>query len=62
MQNEITALNDNETWKLTDLPVREKAVGCRWIYIIKFKADGSIEWLKARLVAMGMCYYPGICR
>lgn len=62
MQNEITALNDNEIWKLTDLPVGEKVAGCMWVYMIKFKANGSVERLKARLVAKGMCYYPGISR
>ena len=28
-------------------------VGCKWIFTIKFKPDGSIERYKARLVAKG---------
>lgn len=42
MQDEII-LNDNETWELTDLPTGKKVVGCRWLYRIKFKANGSID-------------------
>lgn len=33
------------------LPKGKKTVGCRWIYTVKLKADGSIDRYKARLVA-----------
>ncbi|KAH9766022.1 hypothetical protein KPL70_002047 [Citrus sinensis] len=46
------------------LPQRQnrgkKPVGCRWIYTIKYKADGSIERYKARLVAKGYTQTYGI--
>lgn len=35
------------------LPKGKKTVGCKWIFTIKHKADGSIERYKARLVAKG---------
>ena len=33
------------------LPEGRKIVGCKWIFSIKYKADGSIDQYKARLVA-----------
>ena len=50
MRSEIQALEDNDTWELTELPSDKKALGSRWIYKIKYHADGSVERLKARLV------------
>ena len=34
-------------------PPRKKPVGCHWICTVKYKADGSIECFKTRLVAKG---------
>ncbi|CAH9096429.1 unnamed protein product [Cuscuta europaea] len=53
MQTEIKALEDNGTWELTALPSGKKALGSRWVYKIKYHADGRIERLKARLVVLG---------
>ncbi|KAG7585392.1 Retrotransposon gag domain [Arabidopsis thaliana x Arabidopsis arenosa] len=36
------------------------AVGCKWVFTIKFHADGSIERYKARLVAKGYTQQEGI--
>lgn len=38
---------------LIALPAGKQAIGCKWIYKIKHKADGSVERYKARLVAKG---------
>ncbi|RVW33894.1 Retrovirus-related Pol polyprotein from transposon RE1 [Vitis vinifera] len=40
-----TSLDDtqNGTWTITDLPVGKRPVGCKWIFTIKYKADGSVE-------------------
>ena len=35
-------------------------VGCKWIYKIKTRSDGSIECYKARLVAKGFTQEYGI--
>jgi len=50
---EMAALQKNETWELMPLPEGKKAVGCKWIFSIKYKADGTIDGYKARLVAKG---------
>ncbi|KAH0638973.1 hypothetical protein KY285_035559 [Solanum tuberosum] len=48
MQSEIKALEDNKTWELVDLPRGKKAIGCRWVYKIKYNADGSVERFKSQ--------------
>lgn len=47
MTQEFDALHINHTWDLVPLPLRKKAIGCRWVYKVKHKADGKIERLKA---------------
>lgn len=51
MVDEITALQNNKTWTLVELPTGKKIVGCRWVYAVKLKADASLDRVKARLVA-----------
>ncbi|RVW21039.1 Retrovirus-related Pol polyprotein from transposon RE1 [Vitis vinifera] len=50
MNEEMKSLQNNETWELIECPPEKKSVGCRWIYTVKYKADGSIERFKARLL------------
>ncbi|CAM8877096.1 unnamed protein product [Rhodiola kirilowii] len=60
MDAEITALQDNNTWSITDLPQGKNAVGCKWVFKIKRKSDGTVERYKARLVAKGYTQLEGL--
>jgi hypothetical protein len=60
MNEEMKALQKNSTWDIVDLPKGKKPVGCRWVFTIKYKADGTIERCKARLVAKGYTQTYGI--
>ena len=52
-KEEVLALKKNGTWELSNLPQGEKTVGCKWIFSIKYNADGSVNKYKALLVAKG---------
>lgn len=60
MEEEISALESNHTWELTSLPLGKIPISSKWIYEIKLKFDGSVEWFKARLVAKGFTQREGI--
>ena len=45
---------------MIDLPPSQSVVGCRWVYKIKTKANGSVERYKTRLVAKGFTQEYGI--
>ena len=53
MDNELGALRRAKTWEFQDLPKGKKTIGCRWVFKVKTKSDGSLERYKARLVANG---------
>jgi hypothetical protein len=60
MNEEMKSLMENKTWELVECPPGKKPVGCRWVYTVKYKADGQIERFKARLVAKGYTQTYGI--
>ena len=46
MVDEIKALDDNGMWDLVPLPTSKKAIGCRWVFVVKFNSNGSVARLK----------------
>ena len=53
MSSELTALMRHNTWQLVP-PLNDcNIVGCKWVFLIKRYADGSVDRFKARLVAKG---------
>ena len=53
MEVEMSALSENAPWSLVTCPPGKTIVGCDWVYTVKYLLDGSIERLKAHLVAKG---------
>ena len=60
MEEELNSMRDNHVWDLVDLPQGRKAIGNKWVFRIKRKADGSIDRYKARLVAKGYTQVEGV--
>ncbi|KAJ3698372.1 hypothetical protein LUZ61_002077 [Rhynchospora tenuis] len=60
MSVELNALAKNATWELVLPPANAHIVGCKWLFKIKRKSDGSIERYKARLVAKGYTQEEGL--
>ena len=60
MDEEMVALDDNETWDLVQLLDGKKPIGCKWVYKVKHNVDGSVSRHKARLVAKRYAQTYGI--
>nr|XP_009776886.1 PREDICTED: uncharacterized protein LOC104226557 [Nicotiana sylvestris]XP_016489191.1 PREDICTED: uncharacterized protein LOC107809112 [Nicotiana tabacum] len=60
MTQEFEALYANNTWDLVPLSKEKQAIGCRWVYKVQHKEDGSIERYKARLIVKGYTQQVGI--
>ena len=56
---EMNAHLENQTWTIMELPPGQKAIGSKWVFKVKQKADGTIERYKARVVAKGYNQRPG---
>ena len=60
MDEEINALDKNNTWEIINVPNNKKIVGCKWLFNTKYKLEGNIDRFKARLVAKGYTQIYGI--
>ena len=53
MNEELQAMDLNNTYIVIPLPPGKQPIGCWWIYKIKHNSDGTVARYKARLVAQG---------
>ncbi|KAA0037323.1 Beta-galactosidase [Cucumis melo var. makuwa] len=60
VMEEMKALEKNNTWEICVLPKGHKPVGCKWVFTLKYKADGTLDRHKARLVAKGFTQTYGV--
>ena len=56
----MNTLKRNGTKEIVELPKGKKTVGCKLVFTIKCKVDGSVGRYKARLVAKGFTQTFGI--
>lgn len=57
---EMESLQKNNTCRLISLPEGKKTMGCKWVFSINYKVDGSIDRYKEMLVAKGFTQTYGI--
>ena len=60
MAAKLDAMHLNNTWTVTSLPPDQHTIACKWVYKIKYKADGSIKRHKVYLVAKGYTQQEGL--
>lgn len=53
MKKEIQALEDNQTQEVVDLPPRKNVIVSKWVFKVKYQANGKVEKYNARLVVKG---------
>lgn len=60
MEDEIQALQKNDTRRKYEISRGRTVVGCIWMFSIKYKADGTLEAYKAHLMEKGYMQTYGI--
>ncbi|KAF5454480.1 hypothetical protein F2P56_024140 [Juglans regia] len=60
LQDEIQALQDNNTWTLVPRFPYMDVIGCKWVFKTKINADDTLNRLKACLVAKGFHQIDGV--
>jgi len=60
MDVEQNALEQNKTWTLVTLLANCSTIGCKWVYKLKHKVDGSIKRYKPCLVAKEFTQLEGM--
>eukprot|EP00873_Tetraselmis_striata_P042412 jgi/Tetstr1/462676/TSEL_007642.t1 len=53
VESEFNSLEKQGTWVVCELPEERTAIPSKWVFKVKYNADGSIARFKARLVVQG---------
>lgn len=55
----MSTLHHNDAWELVVLPAGNSIVGCRWVFMVKYLPDGTIETFSpvANLVSVRILIY-----
>nr|GEV89157.1 zinc finger, CCHC-type [Tanacetum cinerariifolium] len=53
INDEMDSIMGNNTWVLADLPLGFKSLGCKWIFKIKLKVNGTIKKFNVRMFIQG---------
>ena len=57
---EITSLESHGTWEIIPRPKDTNVVSCKWVYRVKYGANGEVTHYKAQLVARGFTQIHGL--
>ena len=60
MNEEIDAIQKNQTWYLLDIPAEKTSIEVKWVYKTKLNEKGELENHKERLVAKGHAQQNGV--
>ena len=60
MNEDMNALISRRTWELVSALTDIVIVGCRWVYTMKYRPDGSIDRYKIRLIAKSYTQTYGV--
>ncbi|XP_057969347.1 uncharacterized mitochondrial protein AtMg00810-like [Malania oleifera] len=65
MDDEIDAIERNDTWELTNLPKGHKTIGVKWVFKTKLKENGDVDKYKINDRIGGVelvAYFPAGCK
>ncbi|KAL4028955.1 hypothetical protein IC575_012173 [Cucumis melo] len=60
VMEDMKALEKNNTWEICTISKGHKPMGCKWVFTLKYKADGTLDRHKASLVAKGFTQTYGV--
>jgi len=60
MGEEMGTMHETDTWDLVPPEMVDRLLGCKWVFKTKLNSDGSLDRLKARLVARGYEQEEGV--